>query len=105
MDYGVKGRLKSIMPHGDICKGKISSQRCLHVVFLNRYYHVDFTLMFICVLHALYRLNSLVQQIANYAYALLSTICMHIFRGSLVYIMRESNFVIHFSLYTKDHEI
>ena len=52
-----------------------------------------------------YGLNSLVQQIANYAYALLSTICMHIFRGSLVYIMQESNFVIHFSLYTKDHEV
>ena len=64
-----------------------------------------FHFIFICFLHALYRLNSLVQQIANYAYALLSTICMHIFRGSLVYIMRESNFVIHFSLYTKDHEI
>ena len=30
---------------------------------------------------------------------------MHIFKGSLVYIMRESNFVIHFTLYTKDHEI
>ena len=51
-----------------------------------------FHFIFICFLHALYRLNSLVQQIANYAYALLSTICMHIFRGSLVYIMWESNF-------------
>ena len=27
-----KARLKSIMPHGDICKGKISFKRCLHVV-------------------------------------------------------------------------
>ena len=26
------GRLKSIIPHGDICKGKISFQRCLHVI-------------------------------------------------------------------------
>ena len=52
-------RLKSIMPHGDICKGKISFQGCLHVVFLNRYHHVDFILVFICFLHALYRLNSL----------------------------------------------
>jgi hypothetical protein len=32
VDYGVRGRLKSIMPHVDICKGKISFQRCLHVV-------------------------------------------------------------------------
>ena len=38
-----------------------------------------FHFIFICFLHALYRLNSLVQQFANYAYALLSTICMHIF--------------------------
>ena len=30
-----------------------------HVVFLNRYHHVDFTLVFICFLLALYRLNSL----------------------------------------------
>ena len=30
--YGVRGRLKSIMPHGDIYKGKISFQGCLHVV-------------------------------------------------------------------------
>ena len=64
-----------------------------HVVFLNRYHHVDFILIFICFLHALYRLNSLEQKFANYAYALSSTICMHIFRGSLIYIMWESNFV------------
>ena len=31
----------------------------LQVVFLNRYHHVDFTLVFICFLHALYRLNSI----------------------------------------------
>ena len=32
VDYGVRGRLKSIMPHGDIYQGKISFQRYLHVV-------------------------------------------------------------------------
>ena len=35
LDYGVRGRLKSIMPHGDICKGKISFQRYLHMVFFS----------------------------------------------------------------------
>ena len=35
VDYGVRGRIKSIMPHGDIYKGKISFQRCLHVVCFN----------------------------------------------------------------------
>ena len=76
-----------------------------HVVFLNRYHHIDFTLVFICFLHALYRLNSLVQYFANYAYALPSIICMHIFRGSLVYIMWESNFVTYSTLHTKDHKV
>ena len=76
-----------------------------HVVFLNQYHNVDFILIFICFLRALYRLNSLVQYFANYAYALPSIICMHIFRGSLVYIMWESNFVIYFTLHTKDHKV
>ena len=39
---------------------------CPHVVFLNQYHHVDFILIFICFLHALYRLNSLEQQFAFY---------------------------------------
>ena len=73
----------------------------LHVVFLNQYHHVDFILIFICFLRALYRLNSLVQYFANYAYALPSIICMHIFRGSLIYIMWESNFMTYSTLYIK----
>ena len=64
-----------------------------------------FILIFICFLHALYRLNSLEQHFANYAYALFSTICMHIFRGSLIYIMWESNFVNYSFLHTKDHKV
>ena len=63
-----------------------------HVVFLNWYHHVDFILIFICFLRALYRLNSLVQYFTNYAYALPSIICMHIFRGSLVYVIRRVKF-------------
>jgi hypothetical protein len=32
VDYGVRGRLKSILLHGDMCKGKISFQRSLQVI-------------------------------------------------------------------------
>jgi hypothetical protein len=45
------------------------------------------------------------QSIANYAYVLPSILCMHKFRGSLVYIMWESNFVIYFIQHTKDHKV
>jgi len=66
---------------------------------------LDFNLESLCFLHALYRLNSLVHWFVDYAYALPSTICMHIFRGSLVYVMWESSFVINSTPHTKDHKI
>jgi hypothetical protein len=59
----------------------------------------------LCFLHPLYRLNSHVHWFADYAYALPSTICMHIFRGSLVYVMWESSIVINSTPSTKDHKI
>ena len=42
---------------------------------------------------------------ANYAYTSPSTIYMHIFRGSLVYVMWESSFVIYSTPHIKDHKI
>jgi hypothetical protein len=32
VDYGVRGRLKSIIPLGDICKGKISFSKVHSIV-------------------------------------------------------------------------
>jgi hypothetical protein len=71
----------------------------------NRYHCVDFNLIFICFLHALYRLNSLVHWVADYVNISPSIICMHIFRGSLVYVMWESSFVIYSTPHTQDHKI
>ena len=37
VDYGIRGRLKSIIPFGDICKGKISFQKFIQEIHLASY--------------------------------------------------------------------